>query len=112
MILYEWGENPHELVKDEDQKAADTPRERMERAGRTPPAIRADAETKAAMKVGEMYRPLTNEVESELGVQPEESMRTDDPIEHLNDTWLERVTRYREAVKNRVETEQEETREP
>ena len=113
VILYEWGHNPHELVKNEQAKTTETVRERMERAGRTAPAIRGDAGTKAAMKAREMYRPLSDEAKSELDVKPAISKRSGEAIsENLDDTWLNRVNRYREGMKSMLEEASEETTEP
>ncbi len=115
VILYEWGNNPHELVKnaEEVQKTAETVRERMERSGRTAPAIRGDAGTKAAAKAREMYRPLSDEAKSELDVKPAISKRSGDAVsENLDDTWLDRVNRYREVMKNAMENERDEDMAP
>ncbi|MFP4172417.1 MAG: hypothetical protein ACLFV4_05840 [Candidatus Hydrogenedentota bacterium] len=114
VILYEWGQNPHELEKTgEKADSSDAARERIERAGRAVPAIRGGEETKAAIKTEEMYRPLTDEMKAELDVKPDTLQRTDEPVsDNLDDTWLDRVTRYREAVENAANDERDETPAP
>ena len=105
VILYNYGENPHELVKmAREDAAADA--KRLERVERRLPSIRGKSalETKTKDDLGTMFRPMIEEARNELNTKPETSERAPDrEFQHLEDTWLERIDTYRSFAKERVE---------
>ncbi|MBX3180080.1 MAG: hypothetical protein KF886_22240 [Candidatus Hydrogenedentes bacterium] len=91
VYLYEYGTNPFDLIK--GLKTA-----RQARPGRTDlPAIRAKAGAKQEGGLPELsYRPLTQDVQSNLKVRPDISPRSDKALT-LESSWLDRVNAYNAA---------------
>jgi hypothetical protein len=98
VVLYEYGTNPHDLVK-----AIRAPRKGREFT----PAIRG-AGSKALAKQAELpelsYRALTTEVQQELNVNPATSPRSDYVLT-LESSWLDRVNAYNAAYNKKSAVE-------
>jgi len=90
VILYEWGQNPHELVFGKST-ASESPRRGVD-APRAPLSVRAGTEDAAAEKSGHdiRQRPFTKELRELLNVRPSTSPRSETPL-RLGSTWLERI---------------------
>ena len=90
VTLYEWGQDPFELVGKMTLSAA---------RGESPLAIRATGgKQTAAMKQadeGVSYRPLIETVRSALTQRPATSARGGDTPLRVEENWLERVEQYR-----------------
>lgn len=88
VTLYEYGTDPNDLIKG------------ITTHGRVPvgpvPAIR-HGKDKQTETPPISYRPLIDEVESELNTRPETSPRAGRDLT-LNSTWLQRVNEYRTAI--------------
>lgn len=107
VILYNYGENPHELVSkttDSEEDTADV--KRLERMERRVPAIRGDVKTreKTREKLDGMFREMTQEARAEYDYQPSTSLRDEErELEELDSSWIERIDTYLSSTKERAE---------
>ena len=89
VILYEYGVNPHDIVK-----RSDVP-DRLARSGQQVRSIRGEHSLSKSAKsdMDSMYRAFIQEAREELDVRPDKALRGDREL-RLETTWLERIEDY------------------